>query len=109
MPGLLEERVYLLIRSLPKSQRQACSPARDVAIAFLEEWHGWVPTRDLFTELAAFLTKRTGHIIDTGMFDESRLPDGYRAKVRIWSDEDEELAFGTDIAELRHHLRQIPG
>ncbi|MBK1854077.1 ATP-dependent RNA helicase HrpA [Verrucomicrobiaceae bacterium 5K15] len=104
VPGLLEERVYLLIRSLPKSQRQACSPARDVTTAFLEEWHGWVPARDLLTELAAFLSKRTGHVIDAAMFDESRLPDGYRAKIRIWSDDDEELAFGTDINELRQKL-----
>ncbi|BDS06692.1 ATP-dependent RNA helicase HrpA [Oceaniferula spumae] len=104
VPGLLEERVYLLIRSLPKSQRQACSPARDVTTAFLEEWKGWVPARDLLTELSSFLSKRTGHIIDVGMFDESRLPDGYRGKIRIWSDEDEELAFGTDIDELRQKL-----
>ena len=104
VPGLLEERVYLLIRSLPKSQRQACSPARDVTTAFLEEWQGWVPARDLLTELAAFLSKRTGHGIEVGMFDESRLPDGYRAKIRIWSDKDEEIAFGNDIADLRRDL-----
>ncbi len=104
VPGLLEERVYLLIRSLPKSQRQACSPARDVTTAFLEEWSGWVPVHDVQTELAAFLSKRTGHVIDAAMFDESRLPDGYRAKVRIWGDGDEELAFGADINELRSQL-----
>lgn len=104
VPGLLEERVYLLIRSLPKSQRQACSPARDVTSAFIDEWRGWVPARDLLTELAGFLTKKSGHQIDAGMFDESRLPGGYRAKIRIWSDDDEELAFGTEIDALREQL-----
>ena len=77
VPGLLEERVYLLIRSLPKSQRQACSPARDVTTAFLEEWQGWVPSRDLLIELADFLTKKSGHVIGAEMFDEERLPSGY--------------------------------
>ena len=55
VPGILEERVYLLVRTLPKSQRQACSPARDMAQAFLEEWQGWEPARELKEELADFL------------------------------------------------------
>lgn len=104
VPGILEERVYLLVRSLSKSQRQACSPARDVAQAFVEEWGGWEPGRELKEELADFLTKRCGHHIQSDMFDEDRLPESMRPKLRVWSDADEELGFGESADEIRQQL-----
>ena len=104
VPGLLEERVYLLIRSLPKSQRQVCSPAREAAMAFVAEWSGWEPSRCLLMELAEFLSERSGHMIEAGMFDESRLPDNMISKVRVWSEAGEELGFGGDVAMLRDQL-----
>ncbi|MCP5534671.1 MAG: ATP-dependent RNA helicase HrpA [Akkermansiaceae bacterium] len=104
VPGILEERVFLLIRSLPKSQRQVCSPGRAAAQAFVEEWHGWEPTRPLKVELADFLTRRTNHVIDAGMFEEDRLPDSLRPKVRVWSDEEEELGFSEHADEIRKKL-----
>ncbi len=107
VPGMLEERVYLLIRSLPKSQRQACSPGREAAQGFVDEWHGWEPTRELSVELADFLSSRTGHGIDPEMFDETRLPESLKAKVRVWSEDDEELAFGSDLETLRNELTHI--
>ncbi|MGB1260027.1 MAG: ATP-dependent RNA helicase HrpA [Akkermansiaceae bacterium] len=104
VPGMLEERVYLLIRSLPKSQRQACSPARDVAIAFCEEWHGWQPTRCLLEELSSFLSAKTGHLIEASMFNEDRLPAYLIPKLRVWSEDDEQLAHGTDIEAIKEEL-----
>lgn len=104
VPGILEERVFLLIRSLPKSQRQVCSPGREAAQAFIEEWHGWEPSRPLKVELADFLARRTNRVIDTGMFDETRLPDSLRPKLRVWSDEEEELGFSENADEIRQRL-----
>ncbi|MGB2186797.1 MAG: ATP-dependent RNA helicase HrpA, partial [Akkermansiaceae bacterium] len=104
VPGILEERVYLLVRSLPKSQRQACSPARDMAQAFVGEWLGWEPQRGLKEELADFLSRRSGHAIEAGMFDEGRLPENMRPKLRVWSGEDEELAIGESADEIRRQL-----
>ena len=104
VPGLLEERVYLLVRSLPKSQRQACSPARDMAQAFVEEWQGWEPARELRVELADYLSRRCGHVIEAGMFHEDRLPENMRPKIRVWGDGDEELACGESAEEIGHAL-----
>ncbi|NWK56419.1 ATP-dependent RNA helicase HrpA [Verrucomicrobiaceae bacterium N1E253] len=104
VPGLLEERVYLLIRSLPKSQRQACSPGREAARQFVDDWRGWEPSRGLLEELAAFLAERTGHRIDSGMFDPGRLPGELRPKLRVWSEDEKELALGEDVEELRQSL-----
>jgi ATP-dependent helicase HrpA len=107
VPGLLEERVYLLVRSLPKSQRQACSPARDMAQAFVEEWQGWEPTRELRVELADYLSRRCGHVIEAGMFDEDRLPENMRPKIRVWGDGDEELACCESAEEIRQSLAEM--
>lgn len=107
VPGLLEERVYLLIRSLPKSQRQACSPGREAASAFIDEWSGWEPTRCMVTELAEFLALRTGHRIGEEMFDLSRLPDNLRPKIRVWSEQEEELGFSEEVGEIRQHLTGV--
>ena len=107
VPGHLEERVYLLIRSLPKSQRQACSPARDRAGEFVTEWRGWEPTRGMLDELADFLSKVSGHVIDAVMFDESRLPSHLLGKVRVWSETDEELAFSQSFADVHDQLTGV--
>jgi len=104
VPGILEERVYLLVRALPKAQRQICSPARDVAQAFVKEWKGWEPARELKLELAEFLSKKSGHVIESGMFDEDRLPDNMRPKLRVWSEHDEELACGESAQDIRMRL-----
>ncbi len=104
VPGILEERIYLMVRALPKAQRQICSPARDVAQAFVEEWKGWEPTRELKLELAEFLSKKSGHVIDSGMFDEGRLPDNMRPKLRVWSEQDQELAYGESVQDIRLKL-----
>jgi len=104
VPGMLDERVYLLVRSLPKTQRQACSPARDAAAAFIDEWKGWEPSQALKVELADFLSKRSGHLIEAEMFDEGRLPASYRPKIRVWSDDEEELGFGEDAEGIRQKL-----
>lgn len=104
VPGLLEERVYLLIRSLPKSQRQACSPGREAAQQFVDEWKGWEPSRPLCVELAEFLVKRTGHRIDVEMLNWERLPDDLRPKVRVWSEQEKELGISESIEEIRQEL-----
>jgi ATP-dependent helicase HrpA len=104
VPGILEERVYLLVRALPKTQRQICSPARDVAQAFVSEWKGWEPARDLKIELAEFLSKKSGHVINSEMFDDSRLPDNIRPKLRVWNERDEELGYGESVEDIRLNL-----
>lgn len=107
VPGLLEERIYLLIRSLPKSLRQACSPGREAAQAFIEEWDGWEPSRLLQDELAESLAKRTGHRIDSEMFDMTRIPEDLRPKVRVWSEQEEELGLSEDANEIRESLAGV--
>ena len=61
------------------------------------EWQGWEPSAcSLQEELADFLSsRRSGHIIEAGMFAEERLPDAIEGRsLRVWSEQEEELADG---------------
>ncbi|MCF6314150.1 MAG: ATP-dependent RNA helicase HrpA [Verrucomicrobiales bacterium] len=102
--GWLEERVYVLIRSLPKIQRQYCSPGRVAAQDFVKEWSGWEPIRFLLDELADFLSKRVEQRIEVQMFDPERMPHELRPKLRVWSEGEQELAFGEDAKQIRQQL-----
>jgi len=102
--GDLEERVFLLIRSLPKSQRIACNPARERAQAFISSVNHNLYTQPLLEDLAAFLTKQTGVFIEASQFDPSRLPAELMTKIWVCDDQGEELAFGSDLAEIKSRL-----
>jgi len=94
VPGILEERVELLVRSLPKWQRQACFPIAGAVADFLEAWRDWEPNLDLTVALAEFLSERSGQLIEAESFEPARLPSQLRPKMRVYGDKGEELAMG---------------
>jgi len=110
VPGILEERVELLVRSLPKWQRQACFPIAEAVEAFLDEWRDWEPDRDLLEALAEFLTARSGCAVAAGDFKPEKLPAHLRPKLRVRGDHGEELALGENpqavVQRLAGVLRQ---
>src|SRR5690242_11274725 len=71
VPGLLQDKVAALIRSLPKAQRRNFVPAPEFARAFVEA----EAPRDapLVDALSAFLKRVTGVAVDTSMFDSAAL------------------------------------
>jgi ATP-dependent helicase HrpA len=104
VPGMLAERVELLVRSLPKWRRQACAPIASAVGAFLELWRDWEPDRELTGALAEFLAERSGHDLTAGEFDLERLPGELRPKLRVVGDEGEELALGEDTRAIKDRL-----
>ena len=102
VPGLREELVTELIRSLPKQLRTMFVPAPDTARAALPRLgpaHG-----DLLAALAAELTRRGGTPVPRSAFDVSRLPAHLRVTFRVVED-GRVLATGKDLAGLRQELR----
>ena len=76
VPGYLEEKVELLIKTLPKEIRIAANPIADSVFAFLialEEGKSRMEL-PLVDSLAEFLSERTGKIIRGSDFDLDRLP-----------------------------------
>jgi ATP-dependent helicase HrpA len=101
VPGLREELVTELIRSLPKSLRTAFVPAPDTARAVLPALD---PARgDLVGELGAELGRRAGTEVPRDAFDLSRLPPHLRMTFRV-TDGEKVLASGKDLAALRRQL-----
>ncbi len=102
VPGLREELVTELIRSLPKELRRLFVPAPDTARAVtarLGEPHG-----SLLDALARELGRLAGVPVPRDAFDESRLPGHLKITYRVM-DGDRELAHGKDLGELRERLR----
>jgi ATP-dependent helicase HrpA len=102
VPGMREELVTELIRSLPKQLRRAFVPAADTARAVtarLGEPHG-----DLLDALGAELGRLGGVPVPREAWDLSRLPAHLRITFRI-TEGGRELASGKDLGELRRDLR----
>jgi ATP-dependent helicase HrpA len=101
VPGLREEAVTELIRSLPKQLRTLFVPVPDTARAVLPRLRAG---RNLLDALGAELTRLSGVPIPRSAWDESRLPGYLRVTFRV-VDEGRVLASGKDLAELRRELR----
>ncbi len=104
VPGLREELVTELIRSLPKQLRTAFVPAPDTArgvVARLGPVHG-----DLLDALADELGRIGGMSIPRAAFDLARLPAHLRITFRV-TDSGRVLASGKDLGVLRQQLRPL--
>ena len=101
VPGLREETVTELIRSLPKQLRTQFVPVPDTARAVLPRLR---PGGDLLDALGAELTRLSGVPVPRSAWDESRLPSYLRVTFQV-VDDGRVLASGKDLAELRRELR----
>ena len=102
VPGLRQEMVTELIRSLPKQLRTTFVPVPDTARAVLPRLG---PARgDLLDALGTELSRLGGVHIPRSAWDVSRLPAYLRITFRVVED-GRVLAEGKDLDELRRQLR----
>jgi ATP-dependent helicase HrpA len=102
VPGLRQEMVTELIRSLPKQLRTTFVPVPDTARAVLPKLG---PARgDLLDALGTELSRLGGVHIPRSAWDEPRLPAYLRITFRVVED-GRVLAAGKDLDELRLQLR----
>ncbi|WP_373316880.1 ATP-dependent RNA helicase HrpA [Streptomyces sulfonofaciens] len=109
IPGLREEVVTELIRSLPKQIRRHCVPAPDYARKFLERA---VPLQEpLATTLARELRQMVGVPLGPDDFDWAKVPDHLRITFRITDERRRKLddrdgpTEDKDLEALRLRLR----
>ncbi len=103
VPGLREELVTALIRSLPKHIRRPLVPVPDVARDVVA---GVRPRRGAIVEqVAAELRRLRGVQVASGDFDPARLPPHLRMTFSVESADGAVLARGDDLDELRAALR----
>ncbi|UUN27804.1 ATP-dependent RNA helicase HrpA [Streptomyces sp. FIT100] len=103
IPGLREEVVTELIRSLPKPVRRHYVPAPNYAKAFLERA---VPLQEpLPVTLARELQRMVGVPVDGDDFDLAKVPDHLKITFRIIDERRRKLAEDKDLEALRLSLK----
>ncbi|MFH8489868.1 ATP-dependent RNA helicase HrpA [Streptomyces longisporoflavus] len=103
IPGLREEVVIELIRSLPKPIRRHYVPAPNYAKAFLERA---VPLQEpLHVTLARELQRMVGVPVSPDDFDLTRVPDHLKITFRITDERRRKLAEDKDLDALKLQLR----
>ncbi|MFE7756335.1 ATP-dependent RNA helicase HrpA [Streptomyces sp. NPDC057429] len=103
IPGLREEVVTELIRSLPKPIRRHYVPAPNYATKFLDRA---VPLQEpLPLTLARELQRMVGVPVTADDFDPSRIPDHLKITFRITDERRRKVAEAKDLEALRIQLR----
>ncbi|HEY0950198.1 ATP-dependent RNA helicase HrpA [Nocardioides sp.] len=103
VPGLREELVTSLIRSLPKNLRVHLVPAPNTAREFLAA----VPPGDepLLDALERWCRARTGLLVPREAWDWAKVPEHLRPTYRVVDDDGHEQARGKDLEALKAPLR----
>ena len=109
VPGMLREKLQLLIKALPKQIRRICVPVPEFITQFLEN----SPNRQepIIPQLARFIAKTAGDMrlleqIDQADWAAQRLPEHCYFNLRVIDDGGQELSGGRDLAQLQHNLGQ---
>lgn len=103
IPGLREELVTELIRSLPKPIRRNYVPAPNFAKRFLDSA---VPLQEpLTTTMARELKRMVGVPFEAEDFDWSKVPDHLRITFRIVDERRRKLAEDKDLEALKLRLK----
>ncbi|WP_367322138.1 ATP-dependent RNA helicase HrpA [Streptomyces sp. HUAS ZL42] len=103
IPGLREELVTELIRSLPKPIRRNYVPAPNYAKAFLEKA---APLQEpLTTTMARELKRMVGVPFEASDFDWAKVPEHLRVTFRIVDERRRKLAEDKDLETLRLQLK----
>ncbi|MEA3055527.1 MAG: ATP-dependent helicase HrpA, partial [Actinomycetota bacterium] len=97
IPGLREELVTALLRSLPKAHRRNLVPAPEFAREFLAREH------DTSTPLLDALSRRFG--VDRDAWDVDAVPDHLLMTFRVLDERGQPLAWSKDLAAVKRHLQ----
>ncbi|MFR9806413.1 ATP-dependent RNA helicase HrpA [Pseudonocardia sp. RS010] len=106
VPGLREELVTALIKTLPKTLRRNFSPAPDHARAVLARVRaaGSESAEPLLDALERELGRMRNLRIDRADWELNRLPEHLVVTFRVLDERGRELARGTDLEALREQL-----
>jgi len=99
VPGMLEEKVTLLIKGLPKSLRRNFVPAPDFANAAVSSMnHG---EGVLLQQLSSQLQRMTGATIGSSDWDLSGLPEHLKMRFNVIDADGKVVDAGRDLAKLQ--------
>jgi ATP-dependent helicase HrpA len=109
VPGMLKEKVHLLLKSLPQKIRRHCVPLPDYAAGFYERWFDRLddPGQGLLDALAADMWEQVKVRPQAADFKLETLPAHLFMNFRVIDEHGRMLAAGRNLAQLKaEHGRQ---
>ncbi|STZ77247.1 DUF3418 domain-containing protein [Bergeriella denitrificans] len=109
VPGMLREKIQLLIKALPKQIRRICVPVPEFTTKFLESRPKH--SEAVIPQLARFIAKTAGDMrvleqINLDDWAAFKLPEHCYFNIRVIDDGGQELACGRVLHELQQQLGQ---
>jgi ATP-dependent helicase HrpA len=106
VPGMLKEKVHLLLKSLPQKQRRHCVPLPDYAAKFFERHQDAVSfgRGDLIDVLIADVREQTGVQVLTTDFKLETLPAHLFMNFKVVDEHGRQLDMGRNLATLQAEL-----
>jgi len=102
VPGMIKEKVHLLLKSLPQKLRRHCVPLPDYAAGFVERQP--FGEGDLIDVLIADIRAQTGTMIRRADFKLETLPAHHSMNFKVIDEHGRQLDMGRNLAQLRAEL-----
>ena len=103
VPGMLKEKVHLLLKSLPQKLRRHCVPLPDFAAKFCERAHerGVFGRGDLIDAIIADIRTQTSLMVMTSDFKAETLPAHHFMNFKVIDEHGRQLDMGRNLATLQ--------
>ncbi|WP_229423647.1 ATP-dependent RNA helicase HrpA [Massilia frigida] len=103
VPGMLKEKVHLLLKSLPQKLRRHCVPLPDYAARFCERVHeaGKFGRGDLIDAIIADIRSQTSLMVMTTDFKPETLPAHHFMNFKVIDEHGRQLDMGCNLATLQ--------
>ncbi len=99
VPGMIKEKVHLLLKSLPQKLRRHCVPLPDYAAGFVARQP--FGEGDLLDVLIADIREQTGTMIKRADFKLETLPAHHAMNFKVIDEHGRQLDMGRNLAQLR--------
>ena len=103
VPGMLEEKIFFLLKNLPKNLRRPLVPipqtAAELTGALLAEHGNW-PEESLYRALSREIYQSYGLRVEGSAWPLAELPEHLRCRFSLLDQRGRELAAGRKLAEL---------
>lgn len=107
VPGMIREKLQLIIKALPKQIRRVCVPVPEFITRFLAQEPD--QTSAIWPQLAQAIAKQAGDMrlleqIDMAAWQATTLPEHCYMNIRVIDDGGQELAIGRNLIALQKQL-----
>jgi ATP-dependent helicase HrpA len=107
VPGLQQEKIATLVRSLPKAYRKQLVPVKDTVAVISREMKN--SDGAFIVELGKFIYQRFGVDIPASAWPLDTLPDYLKMRVCVTAADGSEITAGRDPAILKQHAAAAKG